>query len=95
MATISKRTAKDGATSYGVEIRLKGYPPQRAAFARLTDARLLAKETQTERIVLHDTKNGERRVVPLAGPALALQYCDGAGVRIGGPGTAPNLDQAD
>lgn len=48
MATITKRTAKDGTTSYKVEIRLKGYPPQRATFTRLTDARQWAKETETD-----------------------------------------------
>lgn len=48
MATITKRTAKDGSMSYKVEIRLKGYPPQRATFSRLTDARQWAKETETD-----------------------------------------------
>lgn len=48
MATITKRTAKGGATSYKVEIRLKGYPAQRATFARLTDARQWAKQTETD-----------------------------------------------
>jgi len=48
MATITKRTAKDGSLSYKVEIRLKGYPAQRATFARLTDARQWAKETETD-----------------------------------------------
>ena len=48
MATITKRTAKDGTPSYRVEVRLKGYPPQRATFARLTDARQWAKETETD-----------------------------------------------
>lgn len=48
MATITKRTAKDGSTSYKVEIRLKGYPAQRATFARLTDARQWAKQTETD-----------------------------------------------
>ncbi len=48
MATITKRTAKDGSASYKVEIRLKGYPAQRATFARLTDARQWAKQTETD-----------------------------------------------
>ena len=46
MASIQKRTSKDGATSYRVEVRLKGYPAQRATFARLTDARKWAQATE-------------------------------------------------
>jgi integrase len=48
MASITKRPNKEGSMSFRVEIRLKGYPPQRATFARLTDARLWAKETETD-----------------------------------------------
>ena len=48
MASIQKRTASDGTTSYRVEVRLKGYPAQRATFARLTDARQWAKATETD-----------------------------------------------
>jgi integrase len=47
MASIQKRTNKDGTTSYKVEVRLKGYPAQRASFARLTDARKWAASTET------------------------------------------------
>jgi integrase len=39
MASIRKRTRSDGTTSYRVDVRLKGFPPQRATFKRLTDAR--------------------------------------------------------
>jgi len=48
MATITLRTAKDGSKSYRVEVRLKGYPPQRATFARLTDARAWARDTESD-----------------------------------------------
>lgn len=47
MATITLRTAADGAKSYRVEIRLKGYPAQRATFARLTDARRWVQDTES------------------------------------------------
>ena len=46
MATITKRTDSKGATSYRVEVRLKGYPAQRTTFARLTDARKWAQATE-------------------------------------------------
>ncbi|MEJ2325947.1 MAG: site-specific integrase [Chromatiaceae bacterium] len=46
MATITKRTAKDGSTSYKVEVRLKGTPAQRVTFERLTDARRWAQQTE-------------------------------------------------
>ncbi|MBK8816472.1 MAG: site-specific integrase [Methylococcaceae bacterium] len=47
MASIRTRKSQDGATSYFVEIRLKGYPPQRASFDRLTDARKWAASTES------------------------------------------------
>ncbi len=47
MASITKRTSKDGALSYKVEIRLKGHPAQRATFARKTDARKWAQATES------------------------------------------------
>ncbi|MBV5330867.1 site-specific integrase, partial [bacterium] len=47
MATLTKRTDSTGATSYRVEVRLKGYPAQRATFERLTDARKWASATET------------------------------------------------
>ncbi|MBP6733930.1 MAG: site-specific integrase [Chromatiaceae bacterium] len=46
MAAITLRTAKDGAKSYRVEVRLKGHPAQRATFDRLTDARKWAQATE-------------------------------------------------
>jgi len=47
MATIEKRTDKNGDTSYRVKIRLKGYPTESASFQRLTDARIWAASTET------------------------------------------------
>lgn len=47
MASIRKRTNKDGSTSYRVDIRLKGFPPQRATFARLTDAKKWVQQTES------------------------------------------------
>jgi integrase len=46
MASIRKRSNKNGTTSYRVEIRLKGFPPQRATFKRLTDARKWEQHTE-------------------------------------------------
>jgi integrase len=46
MASIRKRTNKDGSVSYRVDVRLKGFPPQRATFPRLTDAKKWAKQTE-------------------------------------------------
>jgi integrase len=47
MATIEKRTAK-GETVYRVKVRMKGYPPQTATFTRLTDARIWAKDIESD-----------------------------------------------
>jgi len=47
MATIEKRTAADGSTSFRVKIRLKGHPPQTASFERLTDAKRWASSTES------------------------------------------------
>jgi integrase len=47
MATITPRTKKDGSTSYKAEVRLKGFPPQRASFSRLTDARRWVASTES------------------------------------------------
>jgi integrase len=47
MASIQKRTSGNGDTSYRVQVRLKGYPPQQATFKRLTDARDWAQQTET------------------------------------------------
>ena len=46
MANIRNRTNKDGSTSYRVDVRLKGFPPQRATFKRLTDAKKWAQQTE-------------------------------------------------
>lgn len=47
MASIQKRIKKDGTTSYRVEVRLKGFPPQRATFERKTDAKTWASNTES------------------------------------------------
>lgn len=46
MASIRKRTNKDGTASYRVDVRLKGFPTQRATFSRLTDAKKWAGQTE-------------------------------------------------
>lgn len=47
MATIEKRDNPDGKISYRVKVRLKGFEPQTATFARLTDARKWAAQTES------------------------------------------------
>ena len=47
MATIQKRISKDGKLSYRAMVRLKGYPAQYATFARKTDAKDWAKQTES------------------------------------------------
>ena len=47
MATITERTAQDGTKSFFAEIRLKGYPSQRATFQRKTDAKLWVQNTES------------------------------------------------
>ena len=47
MATITERTDSSGAKSYRVEVRLKGHPAQRATFARKTDAKKWAQNTES------------------------------------------------
>jgi integrase len=47
MATITERTDSTGAKSYRVEVRLKGYPAQRATFERKTDAKKWAQATES------------------------------------------------
>jgi len=46
MASIEKRTTQ-GAISYRVKVRLKGYPVQTATFERLTDAKKWAQNTES------------------------------------------------
>tara|TARA_B100001750_G_C15447481_1_gene567028 strand:- start:39 stop:1124 length:1086 start_codon:yes stop_codon:yes gene_type:complete len=46
MASIQTRKTETG-TSYRVQIRMKGYPAQRATFKRLTDAKAWARNTET------------------------------------------------
>ena len=46
MATIEKRSAHDGTTTYRVKIRMKGYPVQSASFSRITDAKRWEQETE-------------------------------------------------
>ena len=46
MASIRKRVNKNGSHSYRVDVRLKGFSPQRATFTRLTDAKKWAQHTE-------------------------------------------------
>lgn len=47
MATIQKRTTAEGDASFHVRVRLRGHPTQTCTFARLTDAREWAQQTET------------------------------------------------
>ncbi len=47
MANIKERLAKDGTKRFTCDIRLKGYPPQRATFRRLTDAKKWIQDTES------------------------------------------------
>jgi len=47
LATIEKRLSDDGANNYRVKVRLKGYPVQTATFARITDAKKWAQDTES------------------------------------------------
>ncbi|MCF7986369.1 MAG: site-specific integrase [Methylovulum sp.] len=47
MATITERTAQDGTKTYKAEVRLKGYPAQRATFKRKTDAKKWIQDTES------------------------------------------------
>lgn len=47
MATIEKRTSKEGTISYRVKVRLKGYPAQSATFERLTNAKKWQQNTES------------------------------------------------
>jgi len=46
MATIRKRVSADGCITFQVQVRKKGFPPESASFARLTDARKWAMTTE-------------------------------------------------
>jgi hypothetical protein len=46
MAVIEKRETKNGKEQYRVKIRLKGFPPQTATFARSADAKRWAQQTE-------------------------------------------------
>lgn len=48
MATIETRKDSNGEVCYRVKVRLKGFPVQSATFARKTDAREWANQTETE-----------------------------------------------
>lgn len=47
MANIKERLAKDGTKRFTCDIQLKGYPPQRATFKRLTDAKKWIQDTES------------------------------------------------
>lgn len=47
MATIQARKTDDGKTTYRVQVRLKGFPPQTATFSRITDARRWAQQVES------------------------------------------------
>ncbi len=47
MASIQKRTSANGDVSYRVQVRLKGHPSETASFARLTDAKKWAQNTES------------------------------------------------
>ena len=47
MAAIESRTDSKGKTTYRVKVRLKGHPVQTATFARKTDARRWAQDTES------------------------------------------------
>lgn len=48
MATIQKRVSPTtGKTTYRVQVRLRGFPPQSATFRRLTDARRYVQDTES------------------------------------------------
>ncbi|MBF0455564.1 MAG: site-specific integrase [Magnetococcales bacterium] len=46
MASIQRRETKEGKVSYRVQVRLKGFPVQRATFERKTDAKKWATQTE-------------------------------------------------
>lgn len=48
MGTIEERLTDQGKKAYRAKIRLKGYPPQSATFAKKTDAKIWVQQTETE-----------------------------------------------
>lgn len=46
MAVIEKRKTSEGKEQYRVKVRLKGFPPETATFARIADARRWAQQTE-------------------------------------------------
>ncbi|MBB1471833.1 site-specific integrase [Luteimonas sp. MC1782] len=48
MATIEKRTASDGTTSYRVKVRLRGERPRSRTFQRITDAKAWAAKVESD-----------------------------------------------
>lgn len=48
MASIEKRTTKDGKTSYRVKVRVRGFPPESATFERMSDAKHWAAQTESD-----------------------------------------------
>ncbi|GBE29058.1 MAG TPA: site-specific integrase [Bacteroidetes bacterium] len=48
MATIRKRTTRDGSVSYHVQIRKKGFPTETTSFSNLTHAKRWANQTETD-----------------------------------------------
>lgn len=61
MATIQKRTGKDGSVSYRAQVRLKGFPPESATFQRLTDAKAWAARMEIEIRAGRHFGHGRRR----------------------------------
>lgn len=88
MASIKRRTNSKGQTSYLVQIRLKGYPPQTETFTRLTDARKWAasvesairenrhfKTSEAKRRTLAElVERYQRDVLPRKTPSTARDY---------------------
>lgn len=48
MASIRKRTDSKGNVKYHAQVRIKGRPPETATFARITDAKDWAQQTETD-----------------------------------------------
>ena len=65
MATYTKRTKQDGKTTIKVEIRVKGYPSERATFDRLTDAKAWAIPLEQEMKRGRHLKDNEAKKDPV------------------------------